>query len=198
VARILSAKQKYALLRPGDVEKVGSADHQDVANRISEEAITLIDKKELIPLKLEPAQKILLITPSLLPAGQGGTLLGDYIADRHPSSTEVVISIYDAGTRDQAATRALELVEQHDVVIVSTWYAGPWQEALVKKLLASGRAVIVIALGGPYDLARFPEVNTYLTTYGILVSQLEAVARVIFGEIPARGELPVSIPGFPN
>ena len=52
----------------------------------------------------------------------------------------------------------------------------------------------MIALRTPYDLMHFPQVADYLCAYGIRPVSMEAVARVLFGEIPARGVLPVTIP----
>jgi beta-N-acetylhexosaminidase len=52
----------------------------------------------------------------------------------------------------------------------------------------------VIALRTPYDLIAFPMIETYLCAYGIRAVTTEAVARVLFGEIEARGALPCPIP----
>jgi hypothetical protein len=51
-----------------------------------------------------------------------------------------------------------------------------------------------IALRTPYDVIGFPMVETYLCAYGIRPVIVEAVARVLFGEIEARGILPCAIP----
>ncbi|MBI3975219.1 MAG: hypothetical protein HY334_02405 [Armatimonadetes bacterium] len=59
---------------------------------------------------------------------------------------------------------------------------------------AHGDRLIVVAAGTPYDLATFPQVSTYLATYGREPAMLEAAARMLAGEIPPRGRLPVSIP----
>ncbi len=58
-----------------------------------------------------------------------------------------------------------------------------------------GDSLIVIATGTPYDLAEFPSVSTYVATYGQEPALLEAAARILTGQIPPRGRLPVSIPG---
>jgi beta-N-acetylhexosaminidase len=48
----------------------------------------------------------------------------------------------------------------------------------------------------PYDLAVFPEANTYLCTYSLQEPSMHALARVLSGESRASGRLPVSIPGI--
>jgi len=47
-----------------------------------------------------------------------------------------------------------------------------------------------------YDLLAFPELGTYLVTYEWTEPAFAAAARVLFGEIQARGHLPVSLPGL--
>jgi beta-N-acetylhexosaminidase len=58
---------------------------------------------------------------------------------------------------------------------------------------AAGKT-IVIALGNPYVVADFPAIQNYLCTFSnVSVSETSAV-KALFGEIPVRGHLPVSIP----
>jgi beta-N-acetylhexosaminidase len=69
--------------------------------------------------------------------------------------------------------------------------------ALLHRLLqrAAGKTVL-IALGNPYLAAEFPEVQNYLCTFSNApVSEMSAV-KALFGEIPIRGRLPVTIPGI--
>ena len=68
-------------------------------------------------------------------------------------------------------------------------------EVLLQKVL--DRAVektMVIAMGNPYLAQDFPAVQNYLCTFSnATVSEISA-AKALFGEIPIRGHLPVSIP----
>ena len=62
--------------------------------------------------------------------------------------------------------------------------------------MATGKPAAVVAFSGPYLIKQFPGVGAYMTAYGIEdIAQL-AAARVLFGEVPARGRLPVGVPGF--
>lgn len=66
---------------------------------------------------------------------------------------------------------------------------------LLNKLLehAAGKTAVV-ALGNPYVVSDFPKIENYLCTFSNeTVSELSAV-KALFGEIPIRGHLPVSIP----
>ncbi|HKM49446.1 MAG TPA: glycoside hydrolase family 3 N-terminal domain-containing protein [Terriglobales bacterium] len=54
----------------------------------------------------------------------------------------------------------------------------------------------VVAMGNPYLAADFPKIENYMCTFSnAAVSELAAV-RALFGEIPIRGHLPVSIPNI--
>jgi beta-N-acetylhexosaminidase len=53
---------------------------------------------------------------------------------------------------------------------------------------------VVIALGNPYIAWKFPEVQNYLCTFSNETVSERAAVRALFGEIPIRGKLPVTIP----
>jgi beta-N-acetylhexosaminidase len=65
---------------------------------------------------------------------------------------------------------------------------------LTKMLEHARQKMAVVALGNPYVVASFPEIQNYLCTFSNeTVSEVSAV-KALFGEIPIRGHLPVSIP----
>jgi beta-N-acetylhexosaminidase len=54
----------------------------------------------------------------------------------------------------------------------------------------------VVAMGNPYLASDFPKIENYMCTFSnASVSEIAAV-RALFGEIPIRGHLPVSIPNI--
>jgi beta-N-acetylhexosaminidase len=67
--------------------------------------------------------------------------------------------------------------------------------ALLQQLLdRAGEKTIVVAMGNPYLAASFPKIENYMCTFSnASVSEIAAV-KALFGEIPIRGHLPVSIP----
>ena len=70
-------------------------------------------------------------------------------------------------------------------------------EALLQQILARApEKTVVVSLGSPYFVSDFPETQNYLCTFSnTSVSETSAV-RGLFGEIPIRGRLPVSIPSI--
>ena len=69
--------------------------------------------------------------------------------------------------------------------------------ALLQKILDRAAAkTVVLAMGNPYLAQEFPAVEIYLCTFSnASVSEVSA-AKAIFGEIPIRGRLPVTIPNI--
>jgi len=52
----------------------------------------------------------------------------------------------------------------------------------------------VVAMGNPYLASDFPKVENYMCTFSnATVSEVSAI-KALFGEIPIRGHLPVTIP----
>jgi beta-N-acetylhexosaminidase len=66
---------------------------------------------------------------------------------------------------------------------------------LLQQLLAHAAAkTVVVAMGNPYLAADFPSVQNYVCAFSnASVSEVAAV-KALFGEIPIRGHLPVTIP----
>jgi len=68
---------------------------------------------------------------------------------------------------------------------------------LVEKILDRGaEKTVMLAMGNPYLAQDFPSVENYLCTFSNApVSEVSAV-KALFGEIPIRGHLPVTIPNI--
>lgn len=67
---------------------------------------------------------------------------------------------------------------------------------LANVLRAAKDKIVVVALGNPYLIAQYPSIQNYVCTFSNApVSELSAV-KFLFGEISARGQLPVTIPGI--
>jgi beta-N-acetylhexosaminidase len=66
---------------------------------------------------------------------------------------------------------------------------------LADVLKAANDKTVVVSLGNPYVIAQYPSIQNYVCTFSnASVSELSAV-KFLFGEISARGHLPVTIPG---
>ncbi|MBZ5699418.1 MAG: serine hydrolase [Acidobacteriia bacterium] len=69
------------------------------------------------------------------------------------------------------------------------------EAAVVDRLLASGKPVIVACFGSPYLVERFPAAKTWVAAFSTVDVAQRAVGRALFGQVPIGGRLPVNIPG---
>jgi beta-N-acetylhexosaminidase len=84
-------------------------------------------------------------------------------------------------------------------VVVATYNAGfaAGQQRLVRALAErSAINLTVVSLRIPYDLTGFPEVKTYLACYENKPLSIRSLAKVLMGDIPARGKLPVTVGSY--
>src|SRR5699024_12777966 len=91
---------------------------------------------------------------------------------------------------------AVEQAESADKVIVTTYTANTndAQQELVHELEKTDASVIVAALGNPYDLQAFPDVDAYINTYSYLDVSIPALANVISGDMNPFVVFPFTIP----
>jgi len=61
---------------------------------------------------------------------------------------------------------------------------------------AAAAKTTVIAMGSPYLALDFSGIQTYICTYSNAPSSELSAVKVLFGEIPPRGKLPVTLPGI--
>ncbi|HEX4604166.1 MAG TPA: glycoside hydrolase family 3 C-terminal domain-containing protein, partial [Candidatus Angelobacter sp.] len=68
---------------------------------------------------------------------------------------------------------------------------------LLQSILQAKREKTAVAsFGSPYFLADFPQIENYICAYSNAFTSEIAAVKALFGEIPFRGRLPVTIPGI--
>jgi beta-N-acetylhexosaminidase len=203
VSRILSLKLKHDLFKHPYVDEskvasvVGTPAHLATEQRITDRTTTLV-KNALLPLPKD-GRKILV-------TGYGVATTATLAADIHRRGP--VTTVYQTGLSPSQATitQAVAQAQNNDLTVVTVNGAwnnavnGPGQMNLVKALVATGKPVIVASVRDAYDIGYFPEVSTYLVTYGYTPASLESLTKVLFGELNPKGRLPVMIPvaGHPD
>jgi len=69
-----------------------------------------------------------------------------------------------------------------------------WVDSVARQ--TSGPKVVVVAYGNPYLIRQFPNVGSYVVTYGVSDDLERAAARALLGQFPITGKAPISLPGF--
>jgi beta-N-acetylhexosaminidase len=182
-----------------DLEVVGSAAHQTLAQELAERAVTLVrDDAGLLPLRPDGARPVLVVQPQpadQTPADTSSTvppLLADVVSSVIPQVRRIVV---DHVPTDGQIVAARTAAEDAGLVVVGTdaAIAEPAQVRLVHALLASSTPVVTVSLRTPFDLTAYPVARTNVATYGILRPSLEALGLAMVGRIPFAGRLPVSL-----
>lgn len=201
VRRILRLKFERGIVRDPFVdvdqaaERVGARAHLAQADRITVTTTTVV-KNDAGLLPLTPGPRSVFVT------GASSVPVTEFAAAC--TARGATPTTYTTGNRpsDAAIAEAVARARDSELTIVVTYKA--WdtevtdpqgqQRRLVRELFATGVPLIVVAVHDPYDIAYFAEAPTYLATYAPNAVATQAAARVIFGEVPPKGRLPVPIP----
>ncbi|MFI5058127.1 MAG: glycoside hydrolase family 3 N-terminal domain-containing protein [Candidatus Acidiferrales bacterium] len=207
VRRILQAKARLGLHKERFVdvnainEKFGSAAWQKEAQEISDRGVTLLrDVPHRLPLDGTKPLRGLLVALYADPEPYPGEDLERELRARFDS-----LATLRADTRFvKADLLKLPPADTYDVSILAFFVrvsdrkgnvdVPAEQAALAEQIYKAGKPVITVGLGSPYLIENFPKAETWLAAFGISeVAQISA-ARALFGQIPVRGHLPVTIP----
>jgi beta-N-acetylhexosaminidase len=208
VRRILQAKARLGLNRNRLVDvnainqKFGSAAWQREAQEISDRGVTLLrDTTRRLPLDGTRPSRALLLAFYADPEPYPGEDLERELRSRFDSVTTL-----RADTRFvNASTLKLPSPDSYDVAILALFVrvsdrkgnvdVPAEQAALAEQIYKTGKPVITVGFGSPYLIERFPQAETWLAAFGISDVAQISVARALFGQIPVRGKLPVTVPG---
>ncbi|MDF2144782.1 glycoside hydrolase family 3 protein [Knoellia sp. p5-6-4] len=195
VRRVLELKYERGVVAdpyadPAAVSSVvGTPEHLAVADEVTDRTTTLV-KNDDATLPLAVGGKKVLV------AGYGVTVTSTL--SRAFTAKGATVTVKESGTApsDAKIADAVAAAQASDAVVVTTMRAwtSPAQQKLVKSLLATGKPVVVVATRDPYDIAYVDDASTYLATYSYSPVAIEAVARVISGDVSPTGKLPVDIP----
>ena len=167
--------------------------------RVARASITLVrDRDGLLPLRLPEQARIAVVLPrpaDLTPADTSSYIHPDLAAALRRRNLHIDEFTLPMDPTDTDISGVREQLHDFDLILVGTINASSYsgQAALINALLNAGHPVIPVALRAPYDLRSYPFAGTYLCTYSIQSTSMEALVEVLLGEIQAVGKLPVTI-----
>lgn len=197
--RVRALRQWLAGFEDPELEVVGSAGHRTLAWELAARSLTLVrDDAGVLPLRAGTGARIAAIMPAprdLTPADTSSFVapsLAAALRAFHPAVDEV-ITAHPPTAAEIAAVR--DRAGGWDAVVVGTISTAPGspQAELVEALLATGQAVVTVALRTPWDLAAYPGARTHVATYSILRESMDALAAALFGQAGFPGRLPVEL-----
>jgi beta-N-acetylhexosaminidase len=216
VLRVLQAKAWVGLPERGRMavetarEVLRRPEHVALARCIFESSVTLLENKGL-PLKKGVPRICVVGTRA---QGEGAVMtdlaamahnnrevlfrefaarldgVGTHVLDEDPDSAQIAAAV--------AATQDSEIVVFATTPRVESYkplsaQVGRGQVQFVKRILAEDKHLCLCVLGSPYVISEFPQAPVCLTTYSPDVGAAEAAVRVLFGEVPAAGRLPITL-----
>jgi beta-N-acetylhexosaminidase len=201
VQRIMALKQWIAEQEQPDIDVVGCAEHQALADELAQRSLTLVrNDAGLLPLRPKPDARIAVIVPEpkdLTPADTSSYIkhsLAEAIRAYHPHVDEF-ITAHEPTDAEIVGLR--ENSAEYDLLIIGTISASMnlGQAALVNTLLDTAVETVTVALRTPYDLGVYPQAQTHVVTYSILPPSMRALAAALWGKAQFEGQLPASISG---
>lgn len=209
VMKLLRLKQWLGLdeERYVDVEKVfdvvGSAEHRLLAKEIARKSITVLgNSKGILPLRHAEAKNVL----DLVCADDEDPSNGRQLhAELQQRMGNVELAVIDPRSDSLEYAAAFNKASASDLVVCQlhfytrsgemTGFIPDSVSSLINRILKLGKKVVGISFGNPYIVMDFPTIDTYVCAYSGAAVMVEAAAEVLFAEEPAKGKLPVTIPG---
>jgi beta-N-acetylhexosaminidase len=209
VRKLLAMKQWAGLDRNRfvDVDKISqivhTRSHELLAEEIARNAVTVLgNEKHLLPLPKVGTQKILDLVVSEDEDPATGRAFHGLLRDRYGSLDFVQV---DSRSDSSEYASALEHARSADLILCQlhfytrsgqrTGFIPDDQAKFLTKVTGLGKPVVAISFGNPYVAMEFPRTDAYVCAYSDARVMQQAVAEVLFAEEPARGKLPVTIPG---
>lgn len=198
VRRILRARYRLLTALPKPPAHGGA----NVASRIAGAAVTLLKGAPGLP----EEKTVGLLQLSNYRGSESIAAAMDRMAAHLAPRLAAEVRIDDRVKARQGA-RLVEKVTRADVVVLALYQrlragrdrAGllEGQGALIERVLASGRPVVLITFGNPYVVSRFRDAGVVLVAYDQTIATADAVASVLRGERDAPGRLPVTATPYP-
>jgi len=181
-------------------EVVGSREHRALAEDIARRAVTLLrDNGSLLPLSGRRVAVVQYMPETELRAGK---IFGGDIRAALPGTLVIKISPATSVADLDSVTRQVAGADRVVVAAYVRRIEGEGRPAVPPHIakwiddLARKQKVVAVALGNPYLIRQFPNVSSYLVTYGVGDALERAAAAIVLGKAPVTGTAPVSLPGF--
>jgi beta-N-acetylhexosaminidase len=201
VLRILTAKVRVGVIKKKlvDLDDISDAldspDDEDKAQEMSDRAVTLVrNERNLVPLSPNQACLVVAVERRL---SQYGQRMAAEFRQRAPGAK---VTIVDSSMPIRALMDDVGDNSACSAQVVAVFLTGGSLSGdlttFVDSLTSGPVPSVLIGMGSPYVLTRFPKVAAYLAAFSPTQPSEISAVKALFGEIAISGHLPVTIPGF--
>ncbi len=208
--RVLEAKEWLGLPQQRFVEEtkvneiVGCREHWEVARTVAENSVTLIRNENAVPFQPFARLFAVIVEIQRWTGEKPSDELANFLRRAFPNGTVHFVSRNPTGEEiDTVARRLGEIPCDASLLCIfpraeayqpESATVGGGMLALAEQLAAKA-PLTVASFGSPYPLVQFATAKAWLCTYSDCPDSLYAGVKVLKGELPARGKLPVILGG---
>jgi beta-glucosidase-like glycosyl hydrolase len=183
---------------------VSGPDADQLAREIADKAITLVrNDAGLVPLNKNAKVAVLAISNGFDPE----TTFAPLTRELRANGVKFEAALIQENTPAEQIAKARTMVENADIVIAGLYgrvRSGAKNSVglpdagadILRDLIAQDKKVIGLSFGNPYILTAFPQMKTYLVSYGDMPALQRATVRGMLGLQDITGRLPISLPGL--
>jgi beta-N-acetylhexosaminidase len=188
-----------------EIDKVvSSKEVRDLADEVGKQAITLVkDDGNNLPLSKDKKIFILAVTNGPDIAFVGNSLTRTL----RQNGYKFEFLALDERSTEAEQNRALERASKSDVVVAALYgrvrsgarnsgMLPPAGANVLQKILAQDKPLISLSFGNPYLLLNYPQMKTYIVSYGDMPSLQKATANAITGNQDFYGKLPITVGNY--
>lgn len=214
VTRILTLKEAGGLFEASGMElsrvagKLNKPEHYRLAREVALAGITLVrDEQGVLP--LDHGRGVAVITFSNCEDSRSAYLdpksIGSHCARYGgPGVRTVNCGMLDARMVGAGVVeRALEAAAETSVVVLgaftrvvvsrgSSLLEDRYTE-FTERICQIGKPMVLVSFGNPYLIKQFPRIGTCICAYGSSEATQEAMSMLLYGQLPFRGTLPITI-----
>jgi beta-N-acetylhexosaminidase len=194
---------------PAVEQRIATENNQALARRIAQEGVTVLENKGL-PLAKWDGQRVMVISN-----GSGATIDEDLewqhspanhffnrrMLHRLPEARPITLS---TDFTKEELERTAEAARESDTIVFGLFTrVRAYDEdsiridkrygELIRGIASSGKRVVFCNFGNPWVVGELPKAAICLCTFSDAEDSIEAAAQVLFGELTAKGKLPIKI-----
>jgi len=201
VRRILTVKAQAGLegYQPNNAAEPDWAADHDLALQAGAQAVTVYqDEANLVP--LSPSPKRILVVGPVAEWPMYDPLTEWLTAHTYQATYQYYSPPWRGAVKETDWLESLPAQSgEYDFALVFTYQAhlnkikngDAWQAELVNRLIEAGLPTAVVALRSPTDLLEFPQVPTFVATFGTNQGAMQGLWEILFGQAQAVGKNPL-------